>query len=165
METQQSVTEWAVATFGDDGSDLRCATRANEEMAELLSCLSRPEPDMSAVAAELADVCIVLWRLGTRLETCLPVTTVAVLPHELQVRWWAFSANAHLASALLRLANFDVAMVRTDLIGAFQAINVTAQHLGIDLQAAIDAKMDVNRNKRVWKLDGSGHGYHVKEQV
>ena len=35
-----------------------------------------------------------------------------------------------------------------------------AEYAGIDLHAAVDAKMKVNR-ARVWKKDGSGCGYHV----
>jgi len=38
-----------------------------------------------------------------------------------------------------------------------------ATRLGVDLHAEIDRKMAVNRHKRVWKKDGSGHGYHVRE--
>lgn len=38
-----------------------------------------------------------------------------------------------------------------------------ATRLGADLQAEVDRKMAVNR-ARVWKLDGSGHGYHVRPE-
>jgi len=34
--------------------------------------------------------------------------------------------------------------------------------LGVDLQAEIDRKMAKNRARK-WKLDGTGHGYHVKD--
>lgn len=37
-----------------------------------------------------------------------------------------------------------------------------ATRLGIDLYDEIDRKMEVNR-KREWKLDKTGHGYHVRE--
>ena len=36
-----------------------------------------------------------------------------------------------------------------------------AWRLGVDLHHEIDVKMAINR-KREWKLDGSGHGYHVR---
>jgi MazG-like family len=36
--------------------------------------------------------------------------------------------------------------------------------LGVDLQAAIDRKMTKNRARK-WKLDGTGHGYHVKDDA
>lgn len=38
-----------------------------------------------------------------------------------------------------------------------------ATHLGYDLHAAVDAKMEVNR-KRVWEKDGTGGFYHVKPE-
>jgi MazG-like family len=36
--------------------------------------------------------------------------------------------------------------------------------LGVDLQDEIDRKMAKNRARK-WKLDGTGHGYHVKEDA
>lgn len=36
-----------------------------------------------------------------------------------------------------------------------------ATRLGVDLHVEIDKKMSKNK-AREWKLDGSGHGYHVK---
>src|SRR5262245_5026597 len=36
-----------------------------------------------------------------------------------------------------------------------------ATRLGVDIHAEIERKMAINR-KREWKLDGSGHGYHVR---
>ena len=38
-----------------------------------------------------------------------------------------------------------------------------ATRLGIDLHGEIDRKMAVNRD-RVWNLDKTGHGYHVREK-
>lgn len=37
-----------------------------------------------------------------------------------------------------------------------------ATRLGVDLHEEIDKKMAINR-ARMWKLDGSGCGYHVKK--
>lgn len=34
--------------------------------------------------------------------------------------------------------------------------------LGVDLQAEVDRKMATNRARK-WRLDGTGHGYHVKD--
>lgn len=36
-----------------------------------------------------------------------------------------------------------------------------ATRLGVDLEVEISRKMAVNRS-REWRLDGSGHGYHVR---
>jgi NTP pyrophosphatase (non-canonical NTP hydrolase) len=38
-----------------------------------------------------------------------------------------------------------------------------ATRLGIDLWQEVERKMTVNR-ARVWKVDGSGHGYHVRDR-
>jgi NTP pyrophosphatase (non-canonical NTP hydrolase) len=35
---------------------------------------------------------------------------------------------------------------------------------GADIFEAVDRKMQINRQRR-WKLDGSGHGYHVRDRV
>lgn len=99
-ETQRSVSRWAIETFGETNSHLRVAIRANEEMAELLRCLSTDDQSCKA-AEEIADVVTVLFRL--------------------------------------------------------------AERLGVDLFAEVDRKMAVNRS-RTWALDGSGHGYHVREK-
>lgn len=99
-ETQRSVSRWAVETFGETNTNLRVAIRANEEMAELLRCLSVDDHSQKA-GEEMADVVIVLFRL--------------------------------------------------------------AERLGVDLFAEVDRKMAVNRS-RTWALDGSGHGYHLREK-
>lgn len=98
-ETQESISAWATATFGPAGSNLSCAIRANREMAELLTALSRDDNDPKA-AEEVADVVICLMRLMARLNA--------------------------------------------------------------DIQDAINRKMAINRGRK-WKLDGDGHGSHIKE--
>lgn len=68
-ETQESIEEWRVATFGAPPSAklaaIRLATRANKEMAELLHELSAE--NAAAAAEEIADVVIVLYGIATRL--------------------------------------------------------------------------------------------------
>jgi NTP pyrophosphatase (non-canonical NTP hydrolase) len=39
-----------------------------------------------------------------------------------------------------------------------------ATRLGVDLQGEIDRKMAKNRARR-WRLDGTGHGYHVEDDA
>lgn len=39
-----------------------------------------------------------------------------------------------------------------------------ASRIGVDLHAEIDRKMAVNR-ERVWNLDKTGHGYHVRDKA
>lgn len=69
-ETQASISRWAFDTFGPASSNVRVATRANEEMAELLRALAADDKHPKA-AEEIADVVIVLYRLATRLEVDL----------------------------------------------------------------------------------------------
>ena len=101
METQASIVAWADETFGPVSSNMRVATRATEEMAELLRALAVDDNHPKA-SEEVADIVIVLCRLCSR--------------------------------------------------------------LGFDLLDAVDHKMAINR-ARVWKLDGSGHGYHVRDKA
>jgi len=63
-ENQHSVAQWAFETFGP-ASHERCASRTNEEMAELLSAISTG--DWPYAAKELADVMICLYRLAENL--------------------------------------------------------------------------------------------------
>ena len=65
-ETQKSISQWATETFGEAGSNMRVATRTNEEMAELLSALSVDQNHEKA-AEECADIVIILYRLCERL--------------------------------------------------------------------------------------------------
>lgn len=63
---QEAITRWASDTFGEVRSNLSIAVRANEEMAELLACLSLDDNDPHA-RVEVADVIITLCRLVSRL--------------------------------------------------------------------------------------------------
>lgn len=98
-ETQSSISTWATETFGPSENNMRVATRANEEMSELLKELSIHDSSEKSFE-EAADVVIVLYRL--------------------------FERN------------------------------------GRSLQDEINHKMAINR-ARDWKLDGTGHGYHIKD--
>lgn len=62
-ETQQSVAQWCTETFGPAASNMRIATRANEEMSELLALLAADDNAMKA-GEEAADVVICLMRLA-----------------------------------------------------------------------------------------------------
>lgn len=42
-------------------------------------------------------------------------------------------------------------------------LNRLASRMGVSVIEEVDRKMAVNRN-REWKLDGSGHGYHVRQK-
>lgn len=66
IETQESISVWADETFGPAGTNSRVASRANEEMAELLKWLTIDDEHEKA-AEEIADVVIVLNRLAARM--------------------------------------------------------------------------------------------------
>ena len=68
METQKSIASWAADTFGI-ATPARCATRMNEEVAELLAHLTSPVTIPYEAAEECADILIVLYVLAERLGT------------------------------------------------------------------------------------------------
>lgn len=66
IETQESISTWVTTTFGQTGSNVLVAARANREMGELLSALACDDSHPKALE-ECADVVIVLMRLVHRL--------------------------------------------------------------------------------------------------
>ena len=67
IETQSSIADWAESTFGKS-TQLRAATRMNEEVAELLAKMSNATVSNAAIIEEVADVQIVLYVLAGRLH-------------------------------------------------------------------------------------------------
>lgn len=169
-ETQATICDWADSVFGPVSSNLRVAARANEEMAELLRCLSMDEAHPKA-GEECADVYIVLCRLATRLGVDL-TRELADWPNHRSLDDYpaaelAAAANHTMAALLLSLVATDSVGTPTakSLLGSVVCrLADAARRLGVDLQAAVAEKMACNK-ARTWKLDGSGHGYHVKDQA
>ena len=62
--TQQLITQWADKTFGTAYNAAIIGTRANNEMAELLTNLAANPDGSEATLEEIADVVIVLKRLA-----------------------------------------------------------------------------------------------------
>lgn len=92
-ETQESITAWADETFGPSTSNMRIATRANEEMAELLRALSVDDASPDA-AVEIADVVIILNRLATKLG----VDIAAEVDRKMEInrqRQWQLDGSGH----------------------------------------------------------------------
>lgn len=166
METQESVSAWAEKTFGPAGSNLRVAARVNEELAELLRAVSAD--DREKALDEAADVVIVAYRLGHRLGVDLDVffpEPEELLPREqLSARRCAVEANRGMSALLWILENEDVPATRSFVWYCRQVVRhmgILAHAVGGDLRTAIADKMAVNR-QREWKVDGTGHGYHVR---
>ena len=65
-ETQKTISDWQVATFGAVGSNYSYVLRAAEEMVELMQAIERGDP-AARIAEEAADVAIVLAGLGERM--------------------------------------------------------------------------------------------------
>lgn len=159
IETQDSICAWANETFGPVTTTARVVARANEEMAELLRCLTTGAD--AKAPEECADVAIVLCRAAKRLGIILtldspPAAGRGALPQ-------AAHANISLGYALVNLASDDQhPMVLYEIRDVVGHLSCCCTALGTSLADAIDAKMKINR-ARVWKKDGTGHGYHVPQ--
>lgn len=168
-ETQATISAWADATFGTASSNARVAARANEEMAELLRAITSDDPaKLAKVPEEAADVVIVLCRLATRLGYKLPPLTVELeaSQHHVTLHWAAW-ANKWLARAIQSLTETEgiSANVPDCLLGCVLNLAQLCKLLGTDLWTEVERKMAVNRGRTWrWALDGSGHGYHVREK-
>lgn len=162
-ETQETVSLWAEETFGPAGSNLRVAARANEEMAELLRCLSADAGHAKA-AEEAADVVIVLCRVATRLgHTGFLGADLANVPCGCRPTFYAAQANSKMARAFTLLEadpnHIDAMPLLRECRDLLAGLCVK---LVTDLAEEVDRKMATNR-ARVWRKDGTGHGYHVRE--
>lgn len=76
----------------------------------------------------------------------------------------AARANEEMAELLRALSVDDQNMsALEECADVYIVLCRVVSNLGGDFQALVDAKMARNR-KREWKLDGSGHGYHVRNK-
>jgi len=65
QEDQATINRWIEETFGATGSNFSVASRANQEMSELLMALAVDDHHPKAVE-EAADIVIILFRLAER---------------------------------------------------------------------------------------------------
>lgn len=162
METQETISAWAEETFGPAGSDLRVVARANEEMAEVIRALSFGGQTEKAIE-ECADTAIVLMRLADRMKVRV------VFPNE-DAAWdattyaiWASAALNRLLDELHKTGGRDPVSpwAQDSFSQAVENLGKCVDALNGVIEDAINRKMAINR-AREWRLDGSGHGYHVK---
>lgn len=165
-ETQQSICAWADATFGPPVSDASIAARALHEMAELVTaCVYGESPER--IGQEAADVVIVLARLGR--ATKIDVIQAVARPAEGGAASDRFAETAavateHLAEAVCSIMLGDSWSARPSIHRLIRDLVFLDACLGINLPAAIDAKMAINRARK-WHVDERGHAVHVKEQA
>lgn len=87
---------------------------------------------------------------------------------------WAYSVGINAApirsveraveeidEALAELRAGGTAKAGVEIADAIICLMVAASRLGVDIQAEIDAKMQINR-ARQWRVDETGCVYHVK---
>lgn len=94
MENQASISRWARDTFGPTMAPMmRTATRANEEMSELLKALAEDDHNPKAIE-EAADVVILLYVLAARMGESL----MAEVDRKMAInraREWTVDASGH----------------------------------------------------------------------
>jgi len=165
-ETQDSIRAWADDTFGTTTSLARVAARANEEMAEVLRALTADRP-LADVAVEVVDTVIVLCRAAD-LAGMHFRRVQDDIETDAHAKWLCVHIACQAATALVRAIEYgdhpSEFAARDAIRSAYLHLGDLSRSLGFGLWATIDKKMEVNR-ARVWKQDGTGHGYHVRENA
>ncbi len=156
-ETQQTISDWALATFGDVKTPRSILTRAGCEFAELVHAVECDAPH-DKIVAEIADVIIVLCRYPADLALAEQSGAfICGAPGFL-----LSDAEESLTKAKQRTldaTNWPIAPLVIRLVDALSAL---VRRYDLDLPAAIDAKMMINRGRK-WAAKGAGHGQHVAE--
>lgn len=163
IESQLSICTWADATFGPPVSDASIAARALVEMAELVTACVYGRP-AEEIGEEIADVVIVLARLGRALGVVDVIDRIAHLPFRRSDAIRCAAVAVEHLSNLLRDSRSVGGMHPSSLRLCVMWLVGVADLSGVDLPAAIDRKMAINRARR-WNIDGNGHGTHVKERA
>jgi NTP pyrophosphatase (non-canonical NTP hydrolase) len=156
-ETQETIAAWALATFGDVKSTRSILTRANCEMAELVHAVECGSPHgvgalREKIASEIADVIIVLCRYPIDISE-IGDNSCGLDPDDTACSLLTFADEQCSAS---RHAGYML----TAIADAIENLALYAQISDIDLPAAIDAKMAINRARK-WESKGAGRGQHV----
>ncbi len=160
-ETQQTIAQWADASFGPCKDVLSSIARAGQEMAELVKCVVEGGTVDDAVE-EAADVVICLARAGEKLDYDLlqsSRTFIGEDPTGSSPTGLALAASLYLGMAALR-ATTGADDTLVTLLSSVRMLDIFVSAVGLDLEEVIDAKMVVNR-RRQWRRDGHGHGYHI----
>jgi hypothetical protein len=155
-ETQASLSEWKIATFGEYGKQIRTVVRAQEEWVEFMRSYSTDKPD----PVEIADTALILYALADKWEVNLDTAG-----WQEGNRYRGFDIEALLARAGHCMATMTTMCLLGDpapvsLIDMFHLLAGIARALDQDLCQLIDDKMVINR-RRTWEVH-EGHGYHIR---
>lgn len=171
IETQQSISEWATATFGTVGSNASCAARALKECAELIMKLAT-DPAHPGALEECADIAICLMRLAERGGLKMREQAVHITPRGRDTALEdAVQILVELTHTLAFLAGYDNSCMAWPYVVATYACTARLARVldrefrvpfDASLGDAIDAKMVVNRARK-WRLTGDGHGQHIED--
>lgn len=161
-ETIETISNWALSTFGPECTDHSILARANLELAELAFKVHQPKrASKREIIDEAADVCIVLARYAVRRDY-----TNEMLATGTQGEMFWFGARHNDIAVLVS----DAMRIMAGLLEggrccpALYELHARMYRIielcGGVAEAAIDAKMVVNRGRK-WRLDGNGHGQHI----
>lgn len=165
IETQASINEWALATFGP--SDHRhMLARAIQECSELLMEITKSEFSPVKVAEECADIIGPLCRVAEFVNMDLtPLFSANDFLAANQLYGPALGVMSRLVFLMERMAPYN--QMRNDeaakqigriVIGLAEICESVGENLGDHIQK----KMIILRSRR-WILDGHGAGQHIKD--
>lgn len=169
-ETQQSICEWADATFGVADYTPRIFARANEELAELIKGLTQVQAlapvvyDPTKLVEEAADTAIILCRLARKAGLDHADGLMQLPAHRsmgplIDAIHAAFMLLGAMERVVTKREEINSTRTQGSLILVIQDLTQVCHALGGSLADGVDAKMTINR-AREWNLDNTGHGYH-----
>jgi hypothetical protein len=174
IETQATVTQWGVDTFGQPKNLHSLAARANTELAELIRWLAG-DGNCPHAAEECADVAIPLMRLsehcGIRFYPMPDDQIIAGAYYDDPVTPLVIASDAAVEIGVListlyttrALAHKDVGRVSMRLLqGIVYRLSRICTMLGIDLCTEVEKKMAINRQRKWGRDDGTGHHERVR---
>lgn len=169
-ETPETILAWSDACFGSP-TTLQIAVRTSKEVNEAMcAILNNAAPEV--ITDELADCGVMLWQVAARFGVDhystlgpLPVATDASRWAEavyLQLAFTKVLDNLRLAAAYGRAHEpYYLTQAGVSLGNVIRSLTRLERAFAIDLQAAVDAKMAINR-ARTWAKGDDGSYQHVE---
>lgn len=163
-ETQYTITDWGIATFGERTA-VALSARMLLEVAELVVAVRETETQSTeSVMTELADVVISASALASELNCKVDFTSIPLGTRELHTA--SLEAVATISTSILNLAAVINNRVACEVDASSQLrtlgalCRAAARWAGTDLQEEVDRKMKINRARR-WQLSEDGGYQHV----